>query len=56
MVVGIYMYYEISVNTEGVCMGKGKKEQWSGAELCLKKRFMSSYIDLWNCRALLSFH
>lgn len=33
MVVSIYMYCEISVNTEGVCVGKGKKEQWSGAEL-----------------------
>lgn len=33
MVVSIYMYYEISVNTEGVCLGKGKKKQWSEAEL-----------------------
>lgn len=33
MIVSIYMYYEISVNTEGVRVGKGKKEQWSGAEL-----------------------
>lgn len=33
MIVSIYMYYEISVNTEGVCVGKGEKEQWSGPEL-----------------------
>lgn len=34
MIVGIYMYYEISVNTDVVCVGKSKKERWSGAELC----------------------
>lgn len=33
MIVSISINYEISVNTEGVCMGKGKKKQWSGAEL-----------------------
>lgn len=33
MIVSNYTYYEISVNTEVVHVGNGKKEQWSGAEL-----------------------
>lgn len=33
MIMSIYTYCKVSMNSENVCVGKDKNKHWSGAEL-----------------------